>query len=185
MFKGTYLSVLGAAAVLGAASAADATVYNVNLTALSDGTYTAGFSSTVSGAGPFSDTFNFTIPIPGNASSTLATIVIGGLANINFTTVLLNSTGNPPVGFSINNGSLDQATLTLASVLPGAASIVVNGSVVNGTGGSYGGGANVAPLSPDIRFTPIPEPASWAMMILGMGMAGFGLRMRRRNPLTS
>jgi hypothetical protein len=27
---------------------------------------------------------------------------------------------------------------------------------------------------------PVPEPATWGMMILGMGMVGLGLRMRRR-----
>jgi hypothetical protein len=31
----------------------------------------------------------------------------------------------------------------------------------------------------------VPEPATWAMMILGMGMVGLGLRMRRRNPLAA
>ena len=175
MLKGKYLAALGAMAVLGAAGAADAAVYNITLTALPDGTYTAGLASTVTGSGAFTDTFNFTIPIPGNASSTLASIVIGGLTNINFGSVTLNSAaGSAP--FTINSGALDQATLTLASVLPGVASIVVNGSVVNGTGGSYGGAVNIA---------PIPEPATWAMMILGMGMVGFGLRLRRRDPLTA
>ena len=27
----------------------------------------------------------------------------------------------------------------------------------------------------------VPEPATWAMMILGMGMVGMGLRLRRRS----
>jgi hypothetical protein len=29
-------------------------------------------------------------------------------------------------------------------------------------------------------IAPVPEPATWAMMILGMGMVGAGLRLRRR-----
>jgi hypothetical protein len=31
-----------------------------------------------------------------------------------------------------------------------------------------------------VATAPVPEPATWAMMILGMGMVGMGLRLRRR-----
>ena len=33
-----------------------------------------------------------------------------------------------------------------------------------------------------IAATAVPEPASWAMMILGLGMVGFALRRTRRAP---
>src|SRR5205085_8436811 len=32
-----------------------------------------------------------------------------------------------------------------------------------------------------VSFNVVPEPATWAMMILGMGMVGMGLRLRRRS----
>ena len=33
-----------------------------------------------------------------------------------------------------------------------------------------------------IAAPAVPEPASWAMMILGLGMVGFALRRTRRAP---
>jgi hypothetical protein len=36
-----------------------------------------------------------------------------------------------------------------------------------------------------VSVPAVPEPATWAMMILGMGMVGMGLRMRRRGAVTA
>jgi hypothetical protein len=37
-----------------------------------------------------------------------------------------------------------------------------------------------------VTITPgVPEPASWAMLLLGVGMVGGGLRVARRTPLTT
>jgi len=44
----------------------------------------------------------------------------------------------------------------------------------------YAGGRSVDGLD-DVSLTPsVPEPATWAMMLLGVGMIGAGLRMARR-----
>ena len=54
-----------------------------------------------------------------------------------------------------------------------------------GNGGLFGlnegpkAGANIASTFTLVQAA-VPEPATWAMMILGMGMIGAGLRMRRR-----
>ena len=37
----------------------------------------------------------------------------------------------------------------------------------------------------DITVTAVPEPATWAMMLLGFGMVGFGLRSRRNGKVTT
>jgi hypothetical protein len=46
------------------------------------------------------------------------------------------------------------------------------------------GGASAAQppfaLLDNVSVTPVPEPASWALMLLGVGALGAGLRMRRR-----
>jgi hypothetical protein len=47
-------------------------------------------------------------------------------------------------------------------------------------GGNTTGAVGVMGLTPGV-----PEPATWAMMILGMGMVGAGLRMRRRPVLVT
>ena len=46
-----------------------------------------------------------------------------------------------------------------------------------GGGGGGGGGGNPPPPPP---ISAVPEPDSWAMMILGMGLAGAALRRRRK-----
>ena len=54
----------------------------------------------------------------------------------------------------------------------GVQHLVVSGT--SGGSGSYGG---------VISFTPVaavPEPAAWAMMILGLGLAGAALRRQRQ-----
>ncbi|QOV95418.1 PEPxxWA-CTERM sorting domain-containing protein [Novosphingobium sp. ES2-1] len=34
-----------------------------------------------------------------------------------------------------------------------------------------------------VSFSVVPEPATWALMILGIGLAGAALRRRRANPI--
>lgn len=46
-------------------------------------------------------------------------------------------------------------------------------------GPGYDGGISVAGLGP---VTPVPEPASWAMMLAGFGAAGIAMRRQRLRP---
>jgi hypothetical protein len=41
-----------------------------------------------------------------------------------------------------------------------------------GTNASYGG---------NLTFAPVPEPMTWAMMILGFAVVGFAMRRRRED----
>jgi hypothetical protein len=62
-------------------------------------------------------------------------------------------------------------------------------SLANLTSGSITSAGLVGPqgqqqaISHITLFTGVPEPATWAMMILGFGMVGAGLRLRRRDEL--
>lgn len=47
------------------------------------------------------------------------------------------------------------------------------------------GGAVTMTQTPIITTTGVPEPAGWATMILGFGLAGHGLRRRRASPATA
>ena len=67
--------------------------------------------------------------------------------------------------------------LTLAGITAGGTNTTVYGAAdlrnrLNSATGAVG-------------FTAggVPEPATWAMMILGLGMVGAGMRMRRRSPM--
>jgi hypothetical protein len=40
-------------------------------------------------------------------------------------------------------------------------------------------------FGPNLTLTSVPEPATWAMLVLGIGVIGGGLRVARRNTATS
>lgn len=72
-----------------------------------------------------------------------------------------------------NSGTGDSFLLTLDQTL-GFGSYVT--AFIN-QNGSYGATAN----SGAILETGVPEPATWAMMVLGFGVAGIAIRRSRRN----
>ena len=52
--------------------------------------------------------------------------------------------------------------------------------------GLFGGGTHVAIDNLSINATPaVPEPATWAMMILGMGAVGFAMRRSRKSKVNT
>jgi len=46
--------------------------------------------------------------------------------------------------------------------------------------GHYAGTAEFTPVA-----GPVPEPATWAMMLLGFGAVGFSIRRKRKTALIS
>lgn len=122
--------------------------------------------------GEFTDVFTF---VP---SATSGTIAYGsvvntsyfGMSTISFTSADLNgnalTTSTTPMGFV----SLNMATLVPTTV-SGPLTLTING--INKGGGSYGG---------DINFviTPVPEPATYGLMLAGVGMLGF-MAWRKKN----
>lgn len=117
--------------------------------------------------GTFTDTFSFTLPA-GFASTTISSSFFTNRRNnIDFTSVTLNG-----VDFDIGStGNVEFRSLVGAPVMAGLQTITVIGT--SGGTGSYSG---------TISFSPgaVPEPASWAMLIGGIGMAGAALRRRRQ-----
>ena len=82
-----------------------------------------------------------------------------------------------PLTFTVTGAGLTLASLATATgtfmgqtVLFAADTISTTGVTGTVAGGPLAGG--------------VPEPATWAMMILGMGMVGMGLRLRRRPDAT-
>lgn len=117
--------------------------------------------------GSFSDVYTFTIPANIGTDVLVSTFASMASANINFNPLLSSYDGSP---FDLYTGAnfaefLQSVTGPIAS---GTHSLVVAGNVT-GTAGSYSGTLNVY---------AIPEPATWAMMIAGFGLAGVALRRR-------
>jgi hypothetical protein len=161
---------VAAASMMVVSTAANATNYNITLVANGDGTFSSlPFGNHVT-TPMFTDVASFSIGAPGSADATLTTILLNGVANVNFTSVLLDGVNL----FNITHDALgvDNATLTPTILAAGTHTITVNGNLA-GSGGTYSGVLNIGAVA-------VPEPATWAMMIFGMGMVGFGLRLRRR-----
>ena len=169
------VAAAAAATMMGLASVANADTYSFTITASPSGVQTGGFNHTIiGGAGPtnFNDQAQFTLTLPGNLDGQVSTILLGGVANVNFTSVYLDVVDLAhQFTIKVNPDGTDQAVLS-SPILVGSGphTLLINGQLI-GDIGSYSGTVNVA---------PVPEPATWAMMILGMGMVGLGLRMRRR-----
>jgi len=155
-----------AVSMLAAAPAANAAIVVPLPAAAPDGTISAEFGQSGIGSGLFSHTFEFSFPVDGLASTGVTSIRVSDATNIDFTSVLLNG-----VAFTITNGVFDIATLENFPVSAGLQTLYVAGN--SGGNGSY---------SVDLSFAPsaaVPEPATWAMMIIGFTGAGVAIRRRR------
>jgi hypothetical protein len=132
------------------------------------------FGAVVTG-GPttFNDTFTFNIMgTPGSADAQVSTILLNGSQNINFSGITLD--GNAFVRTSADGitGPIPETWALINPVFVGIGTHTINvaGSLI-GPNGSYAGTLNVA---------AVPEPATWAMMLLGFGAMGLVIRRRRR-----
>ncbi len=117
----------------------------------------------------FTNTFSFLTPTGFNlANGTISTSALG-TNNVDFGSVLLNGTA-----FALTpTGMFEFGTLANMALTPGA----VNTLSIQGrnTGdGAYSGTLTFAAVS------GVPEPGTWAMMLLGFGGVGFSMRRRKR-----
>jgi hypothetical protein len=168
---------MAAAATLGAASAEAATFPvgspNFTATAGAGGTFSGAFKNTGIAAGEFSDTFTFTLPTSGLGSGTVTTSVtdLGSVNDLDFTSVTIN--GFAALLTKTNEGRFEVAFVNNVPIVAGE----LNRLVVNGLSrgnGAYGGQATFTPVN-----SAVPEPATWAMMIMGFGVVGYAMRRRR------
>lgn len=140
------------------------------------------------------------IPFQGNATGTGNS----NLGSFTYThTVCTQGATGPVIGNFLANFGLDQfeGTLNGASVATATAGIfdqAFNFAITSGTGRFLGatgdftsvGQVDATSRPSQITFTfnglinapaAVPEPATWATMLIGFGMAGFALRYRRRS----
>ena len=171
--KKMILAALLASTVMAGATAASADTFTLTLPApAADGSISANYGrGGITGA--FSDTWNFTLP-SGFESATISSILTANSNNVNFSSVTLNG-----IPFQVDStGSFESEHLLNAFTNGGPQTLVVTGTLGAGVGsGAYGGVVSFSPA--------VPEPATWALMIAGIGLAGGALRLaRRRTQLT-
>jgi PEP-CTERM motif-containing protein len=128
------------------------------------------FGAALSGVGDFHDVFSFTLDDDYDANSQVSTIDLAGIG-VTFGSIFLD--GNQFVqSDNVNKYVLDPSV----SLLAGLHNIYVNGTIGTGEAGSYSGNLNlVAQAAPG----GVPEPATWAMMLLGFGGVGFAMRRKK------
>jgi opacity protein-like surface antigen len=175
--------LLGAAmalATIAVAPAANAAVFTpVNVKNFSvnfeadDGSISATIGNTGL-AGMFEDVFNFNLLTNGIGSGGISASFSSLKNKITLTYVAIN--GTPiEIDTSMKTG-FTSAEAAGVNLLAGKNSIVIRGTAEKNA--SYGG---------NITFVPnaVPEPATWAMMLVGFGMMGASMRYRRRSTATA
>lgn len=157
-----------AVAVLsGAAGAGAAVFFNQSPTA-PDGSISWSFGNDGGiAAGDFDETFTFLIPTAGVWSGNLTSSFTSAANNLIFDEVATIN-GAPYTTFTPHFESFEMLPATA-----GGATILVHG-LSPGPAGSYVGSLTFSPVG------LVPEPAAWALLIMGFGGAGAMLRQRRR-----
>lgn len=153
------------------------------------GPIAATFGDTGIPSGSFTDIFSFTIPQTGTGSGSVTTTVdiggFGGSTDLDILSVMVNGLSASPVYRDLAGnvcptpgvGSCGATETFAINNVPITAN-VLDTITITGTSrgnGSYGGNATFIP--------GVPEPATWAMMLLGFGAAGMFLRTKRRQVL--
>ncbi|MFK3891654.1 FxDxF family PEP-CTERM protein [Sphingomonas sp. NPDC079357] len=166
------------AAAVASTPAMAATLVNepISLSPTSPGVWTGTFGNTVTTADInaakfYTDTYQFVVPTMGKVGASAVTLTFDG--TLTFTEILLNGTAlkinqvldgnNNVVGYSAISplGGLSSATNPQKLSIKGQ---------LTGDAGTYTG---------NVRFeSAVPEPGTWALMILGFGIVGYAMRRR-------
>jgi len=175
------LGILGATALTFGATGANAATVAGTLDPINSANLnmflTEGFGETqaVANVGdPFTTVFGFTLNFDVVGNSQVSSKFFAN-TDIDFSSILLDGYAFTMTSSDVTTGTEVWELLLPVSLLAGSHQITVNGNVM-GTqkAGSYVGNLNIS---------PVPEPATWAMMLLGFGAVGFAMRRRRRPAL--
>ena len=115
------------------------------------------------------------IPYSGLAAATISSIFSTNLNNnVDFTSVTLNGAAFT----TVSTGSVEFRYLNNLPITGGVQTLLVNG--FSGGNGSYAGtlAFESQGASPVLSGSAVPEPTSWAMMLLGFGIVGYVMRTR-------
>ena len=176
------LGLMGAAAFT-AASAANATLILTTPTSVSvsgpstidNMNYTFGYSDSGTNS-PFTETVSWINDLSGFYGITLSTVAtrVNGPTDVDITAAFVTGTGiGSPIALGANPFNTDLIeNYALAGLGLGAGTYTLTIQGTRGASGSFGG--NLA-----FEAGAVPEPTTWAMMLLGFGAIGWQLRRRR------
>jgi hypothetical protein len=157
-------------AAAAAVAQADNLSTNVNLGG-SAAEKSAPFGVTHIEQGSFVDTFTFT---PGSGTffvdASLVTIGFTPPSDVNFDFAFINGNAMTLTGFGI---------FEYGYLLPTAVSGPLVLTVVGNVNGAGAVGPASASYAGTLNISPVPEPAGYAMLLAGLGVAGLARRRRR------
>ncbi len=132
----------------------------------------------------FYDDFTFTVSPEASLSSITASINLGAFFGINNISARLYQGSGPFSGastplmqawsapFSAGGGLTGSTTvISVPSLAANTYTLEIRGDVVGSAGGSYSGVLNLA---------PVPEPETYGMMLVGLGLVGFAARRKSK-----
>ena len=174
--KKLLMTLAGSAAALALAPAAQAQSTGGTVTFENDVGVAGAFNSSFSQsnlANPFTETLTFTTTVAGLLSVIASTTATSALNDVDFTNVFLTGTGiTGSIAIPQTSGDpLESRGLAGLNLAAGTFTLTLQGTP--GTqGGSFGGSLAFAPTS------AVPEPATWAFMLIGFGAVGYSMRKR-------
>ncbi|MGB3738074.1 MAG: FxDxF family PEP-CTERM protein [Pontixanthobacter sp.] len=139
-----------------------------------DGSVTASFGRAGLGSGTFTDRFLFRLGQNGLGSGSITTALAGpagGRTDLDFNSVTLFNGVTTFVVPITRIGGQEEGFLQNVPIFEGVQNILSVNYTSRGNG-SFGGQLSFVPTA------AVPEPATWALMLLGF--AGIGFSMRRR-----
>jgi len=153
---------------------------------INSGPVAATLGHTGIAAGDFTDIFQFRLDQTGTGSGSLTTgtETFLGSTDVDFISVLVNGleatiTYRDATGASCTVRGVGTCGINETASISGVPIMFgeLNTITVNGLSrglGSYGGNATFTPLA------AVPEPGTWALMLLGFGAVGYSMRRRRQ-----
>ena len=161
-----FATALAAATFAVSAPAMAAVPMNIELKQTASGDYKGTFDQDVNTIGDFTDNYEFKVPTAGLVGASVVTLTFDG--SLTLTSVFLNN-----VKLTVEKLTSGQyaATTSLGGIssITNPQKLVISGNAAT-TGGSYTG---------NVTFkSAVPEPATWALMILGFGVVGYAMRRR-------
>jgi hypothetical protein len=169
------LAILGASALaLGSSASAAVTVTgstglnNPDPTSLGSAVTVGGVTTINFGQNPVSSTFSGSFSLTNTLSGIYSIILGSSSPGVTFDTATLSGMGN-----TYTLGLFpDDTSLKLQPTLIGSGNYVFSFTGHAGPSGTMTGNVTISPA--------LPEPATWAMMLLGFGAMGISIRNRRR-----
>ena len=169
------LGLVGASALaIGSAAGAVVTVNSSTMTidgptTVADVT-TIGFTEAQLSTPTFMENVVFTNTLAGLYSITLTT----SSPAVDFTSAVLSGLGGPYNLIEIDDNGVDEFWRLANPVQLDASQYTLSINGNNSGAGSLGGSITIR------QAAAVPEPATWAMMLVGFGAVGFAMRRRRR-----